>query len=271
MIWELVPQTARLIGLMWCRQCKKCRSQEEFELYIRKHPGWTAHYAVYPLLSRVFPLLHACHESRRVWIPRYHRVAARYAPFVALFPEEEGRTVSPTICMSDGGGDLIGQIRFDMPFVSYENDIFLGTPERESETRFVVREERRGNLPVMKSLPFDPLQGLDRSRIQRIALRANLRRSLRSTHLQALFDLNIDRLPALQSIFLVKNRPSSSPRYIHSFLDQPKQKVNYVAELRDVPAILLTARYPRPPTPTAPQGSHVSTHTAQWLFRSNVS
>ncbi|KAK3695682.1 hypothetical protein B0T22DRAFT_373514 [Podospora appendiculata] len=74
MVWNNVPQPTRVIGQLPCRHClSNERDGTMHDCAIARHADWRLRYIVQPRSLAIFPPLHACAESRRVWLPRYHR------------------------------------------------------------------------------------------------------------------------------------------------------------------------------------------------------
>ncbi|KAK0615309.1 hypothetical protein B0T17DRAFT_498521, partial [Bombardia bombarda] len=83
-IWELLPQPTRVIGQVACGQCcfiglreNECQATKPtLPMAIcakMHHPDWRLRVIVQPRTEAIFPPLHACSESRAVWLPRYYR------------------------------------------------------------------------------------------------------------------------------------------------------------------------------------------------------
>ncbi|KAL2171075.1 hypothetical protein VTG60DRAFT_3765 [Thermothelomyces hinnuleus] len=176
MVWERVPQPRRIIAQTVCSNChfpilggmsprippgldkrKRCIK--------RQHPDWRVRYIVQPRNQAIFPPLHACRESRRFWLRRYFR-PPRYLDLsdYGYVPDEYGQQVSSY------------KLRFDVPFISYEADVFtiLGLWRKQLDVD--VRYPRWGVDGFDRF--FDPFLGLDRSRIQNVAVRDDSERLL---------------------------------------------------------------------------------------------
>ena len=123
-------------------------------------------------------MLHACHESRAVWLRRYHRLP-RYVDLE----------------MKDGAvREPYHRIRFAVPFVSYERDVFAW-----------LTHERPGPAPRGGQYQFHPFMGLDCSRIRHAGLRAQCQWPW---FLSALWHtLNGRLLPSLQSLAMISLGP----------------------------------------------------------------
>ena len=152
-IWEHFPQPARVIGHLPCSECWSYypADGEETDQARRKcasvhHPDWRLRYIVQPREQAIFPPLHACQESRRVWLPRY------FCPPRYLTLQDYNLDI--TAIEED-------RLRFDVPFISYERDIFTVF---DSWTRANFTEEGTHHGPG-----FDPYLGLDRTKIQNVA------------------------------------------------------------------------------------------------------
>lgn len=103
-------------------------------------------YIVQPKRFAIFPPLHACHESRTLWLKHYDR-PPRYVN-LPVQPEEVGEDE-----------DAYRRVRFDVPFISYETDIFAWLISRGRGTPGYVAG-------------FEPFLGLDCSRIRHAGLLA---------------------------------------------------------------------------------------------------
>ncbi|KAJ9150834.1 hypothetical protein NKR23_g3393 [Pleurostoma richardsiae] len=169
MVWERVPQPKRIIGLVTCFDCSTSIGRRQITMKKKRtcinqnHPDWRVRYTVQPRDQAIFPPLHACRESRLVWLPHYFQ-PTRYVS-LADCGYREAR---------EGGQDAGGpsyDIRFDVPFINYEADIFA-----------MLYPLRQGDFDVAHSdwsWPslfgfLDPFVGLDRSLIRQVALSEDL-------------------------------------------------------------------------------------------------
>lgn len=157
-IWESVPQTPRILGMLACPKCTTIfhehRRRPEQVTAARamsacaqqRHPDWQLRWCVLATddaattTSAIFAPLHACRESRALWLPRYV-VPPRYLDLEAANDETNERH----------------RVRFDVPFVSYETDVF---------SVFGPEELLRRQIP-------DPLLGFDRERIEHLGVHEN--------------------------------------------------------------------------------------------------
>ena len=151
MIWERVPQPRRLVGQVACPNCYGSAPQRTLPASKRQacqalHGDWNLRFVALPRNQAVFPPLHACRESRAVWLRRYC-ATPRYI----------------TGNLLDGVEASAYSQRFDVPFVSYEADIF--TVFRPLDWIGLVPD-----VPDGPHAWFDPFIGLDRSRIRHVAV-----------------------------------------------------------------------------------------------------
>ena len=170
-IWDRVPQPQRMIGLAPCPDClgenaPRCR---------RSHPAWTHFYFVQPRDQAISPLLHACRESRALLLQRYDRPPREMAEHL---------------------------VRFKMPFIDYERDIFT------------VYEEHLPNQPR------DPFAGLDRSRIRHVGFS-----EIPREFIQSLMAMDGQRLTQLKTVSLVVCGPYPPAQKTpgHPLWVQPRQ------------------------------------------------
>ncbi|KAL2156429.1 hypothetical protein VTH82DRAFT_1174 [Thermothelomyces myriococcoides] len=173
MIWERVPQPRRIIAQTVCFDCFRtgaslARAAKIRDCITTRHPDWRIRYIVQPRNQAIFPPLHACRESRLVWLGRYFR-PPRYLDLrdYGYLPSRHG------LRLSSGA-----QVRFDVPFISYEADVFTVL---ESWTQADMDIGSLAHLPRSVFLRkfdgyFDPFLGLDRSRIRNVAVREGYER-----------------------------------------------------------------------------------------------
>ena len=162
-IWERVPRPERILALLPCAICwryalnrgRQVMPASAGECNTAKHPDWKLRWVVNSPREAVFPPLQACRESRAVWRRHYFQ-PDRY---------------------HDGD-----RLRFDVPFISYETDIFA-----------VVDEVRQCFEDGVK-----PFLGLDRERIERIAV---------AEHAWAveekMAEIQLQKLPQLKNITIL--------------------------------------------------------------------
>lgn len=106
LIWELVPRPTRIIGHL---PCSKCSSKDGIErCAATEYTDWRLQYIVLPRHQAIFPPLHACQESRSVWLPRYYQ-PLRY---LDLYEYDTNNVKIPGY-----------NLRFNVPFISYSTDI----------------------------------------------------------------------------------------------------------------------------------------------------
>jgi hypothetical protein len=153
MIWERVPQPRRLVGQVACPNCYCPASQRGLPASKRqacqaRHKDRNLRFVAQPRKQAVFPPLQACRESRAVWLRRY-RATPRYI----------------TGNLLDGVEASAYRQRFDVPFVSYEADIF--TIFRPLDW---IGLGHVPNVPDARNAWFDPFMGLDRSQIRHVAV-----------------------------------------------------------------------------------------------------
>ncbi|GAB1316073.1 2EXR domain-containing protein [Madurella fahalii] len=215
MIWERVPQPTRLIGQMPCSVCSGIfkdaltQNAERRLCADTRHPDWRLRYIVQSPNHAIFPPLHACRESRSVWLPRYFR-PPRYISLrdSGYEPDEDSRLPSYNL-------------RFDVPFISYEADVFtifhawaqadvdIGTPLRATIDRFD---------PV-----FGPFLGLDRSRIQQIGIGEGAERLV-----DAVIKLDLNSLPSLRKLFVLCFGPDPRPSHARLRLQMSVSEVQHL-------------------------------------------
>ncbi|KAK4247258.1 hypothetical protein C7999DRAFT_14694, partial [Corynascus novoguineensis] len=195
-----VPQPTRIIGQMPCSVCSGIFKDEHAQNVERRlcvdtrHPDWRLRYIVQSPNHAIFPPLHACRESRSVWLPRYFRPPRHIS--LRDFGYETDEDSPLRSC----------NLRFDVPFISYEADVFtifhawaqgdvgIGIPLRTAVDRFT---------PV-----FGPFLGLDRSRIQQIGIGED------AEHLvEAVIKLDLNSLPSLCKLFVLCFGPDSRPSH----------------------------------------------------------
>ncbi|KAL7920025.1 hypothetical protein ACQKWADRAFT_315131 [Trichoderma austrokoningii] len=185
-IWKLVPEPDRLIGWVPCSNCEdigkqrpSCREEEEAKPLARQqcmadnHADWLVKYVAHPRKNAIFAPLHACREARQVWMAKY-------------FQPPRNVTVNVS------GTDI--PVKFNVPFLNYEHDIFTMFGAWSSTSVFDVG----GPMEA----PVEPFIGLDRSRIQHGGYCENMDQFLPAS---TLFEVN--ELPALTKLSLITMGP----------------------------------------------------------------
>ncbi|PWY92138.1 hypothetical protein BO70DRAFT_424888 [Aspergillus heteromorphus CBS 117.55] len=160
MIWERVPQPTRIVGLL-ARFKRPYQGRGRPPIYPKMN------YIIHPRTEAIFPPLHACQESRTVWLRRYYQ------------PPRSTRIEVH---------DKSHTINFKTPFISYETDIFTifdGFNTYHENTRFPV------------------FSGLDTSRIEHIGIHNILNRA--GHHLVRMPPLH--ELPSLRKVSMLFIKP----------------------------------------------------------------
>ena len=179
--WEMVPQPERIIGQLPCSKCwkfifargirtptrNKCAQHEN-------HPDWSLRWVGNSQHQAIFPPLQACRESRAIWLPRFFA-----PPRYLQLPQEDHKSV-------ERGSECILSLRFDIPYVSYEADIFAV---------FDIGISYLG-------CDIDPLLGFDRKRIQRIGISENA-----WAMVDAIVAIEPQSLPSLRSLSILVSGP----------------------------------------------------------------
>ncbi|KAK3393923.1 hypothetical protein B0H63DRAFT_531847 [Podospora didyma] len=175
LIWEAVEQPTRLIGQLPFYRAKNGKWEACAEML----PGCSLRYVVQPRsAAAIFAPLHACHESRQVWLRRYHRLPGGVVPLLKFSILND----DPTTHCIPSGIDLC----LSVPFVNYDKDIFIIHDTWTAYERLVTHQ-------------FDPFQGLDCSRIQNVAVWCDSGYTLTDK----ILGLHVKRLPSLRSASLV--------------------------------------------------------------------
>ncbi|KAL7916376.1 hypothetical protein GGI35DRAFT_36822 [Trichoderma velutinum] len=185
-IWKRVPQPERIVGWIPCGKCRdicrrKSRSREEQDgkplarqrCMQTNHPNWLVKYVVHPRKDAIFAPLHVCREARELWRTQY------YTP-----PRQ--------IIVNELGIDI--PVQFNVPFISYEHDIFTMFGAWSSTTIF--------DMESPMEAPIEPFIGLDRARIEHGGYSEILDLFFPAS---TLFEVN--ELPALRRLSLVTMGP----------------------------------------------------------------
>jgi hypothetical protein len=142
------------------------------------HPDWSLRWVGNDQHQAIFPPLQACRESRAIWLPRYFA-----PPRYLKLPRENLGDV-------ERGSEGIAWLRFDIPYVSYEADIFAVFDIGMSCLGFDV----------------DPLLGFDRQRIRRIGISENA-----WSMVEAMTAIKPQSLPGLRSLSILVSGPDPDP------------------------------------------------------------
>ncbi|KAK5998784.1 hypothetical protein PT974_01167 [Cladobotryum mycophilum] len=215
LIWERVEQPVRIIGQVTCSNCwshllgrsytdperrpsmQRCKQE--------KHPDWDLKYIVHPRTNLIFPPLHACRESRAVWLPQY------WQPPRYLVPSD----------------DTGYKYAFSVPFISYEKDIFTVFDSWAATGTL----ETGGDEPWRPEV--DPFSNLDRSLIRHVGICENLERFWLS-----FLGTDFDTLPALESLSVICLGPiPKSEEYKHPgrlLQMTAAQSQNFECQIRDL-------------------------------------
>jgi 2EXR family len=218
LVWEHVPQPVRVVGYLPCSRCysslrghERSRQQTRRSCAVERHPDWRPRYIVQPREQAIFPPLQACRESRAIWFPRYFR-PPRYLNSQDFDPDDRGTDEY--------------NMRFDVPFISYEMDIF---------TVFDVwtRADIVDNV-VESAHDFPLFLGLDRKRIQHVAFC-----EVSERFLHAITGLGLPTLPNLRalSLLIAGPDPGLDDSQAYRWLEMPVVDIQYVeCELQDIPS-----------------------------------
>lgn len=215
-IWDRVAQPARIVGNVPCADCwtrirQPPSGQRSANCSKEKHPDWRLRYVVQPRDQVIFPPLHACKESRGVWLPRYYR-PPRYLDLPGYDPSHP---------VFKGY-----RLRFDVPFISYETDIFTVI---DSWTWADII----GGWEIIHRANFDPFIGLDRKRIQQAAFC-----EIGEGFLAAIIGLKLQTLPRLRSMSLLAMGPDPNTWVyeVSKFKEMPAVDIQELdCVLRDIP------------------------------------
>lgn len=196
MIWERVPQPARLIGQVPCSNCTKRfktieeRKRQRQTCIVTNHPDYRLRFILQPSKDTpaIFPPLHACRESRSVWLPRY------FQPPRYINLNEHGFEPDATAQHEDREEHQSSYaLRFDVPFISYETDTFAMF-DAWHQSQIDVNDAPI--IPDDQFLDFfDPFRGFEREKIQHVAMGES------AQHLaMGVVSLDIKSLPRLQRL-----------------------------------------------------------------------
>ncbi|AEO67309.1 107da21e-ab2f-4794-ae59-e7507bea528b [Thermothielavioides terrestris] len=202
-IWLAVPRPTRVIGLVMCTFCGDGVPPDQNCVNLN-HPDWHFRYVVQPRSEAVFPPLHACAESREVWLKHYHR-PPRYLDVPEYLQDPltgiTGRLERPY------------RIRFDV-------------------CRTVVDGGPGGGDRFWTCTPFDAFHGLDRTRIEHAGVHPV---PAQADFLDALLQLDVLSLPRLRALTLLT--PGPDPRRGTGWLSMNCRDLgrsSFECELRDV-------------------------------------
>ncbi|KAH0432483.1 hypothetical protein CcaCcLH18_06390 [Colletotrichum camelliae] len=262
LIWERVPQPKRLVGQVPCSTCSATfRSTEDRnakrEHCIRAtHPDWRLRFISQPVGHSVFPPLHACRESRRVWLPQYCRLPR----YVNLSNGDESHSRAEN-------GDRTQpsyHLRFDIPFISYETDIFT-IFDVWTRGQVDIAPNEPLNPDPLEHIAFDPFIGLDRKRIQHVALGESAEHLART-----IISLDFHSLPLLRGISVLSYGPAPQLSLAHLNVEmRPSDVQNHRCKIIDVPQELVQShkmfregRLRHPQFEPRPHMRHLSNHVA---------
>ena len=192
MIWEAVPRPQRIVAAVPPRRTWYINNlgRNNCEQLLGKwdgktKPPWALRYVVQPREATIFGPLHANQESRRVWASRYTRLEDR---------ETEAAY-----------GDRRGIVRFNVPFIDYETDIFTAVDVWIPYLYFRLQGELSALRNYSQGHSYsDSFPGLDRGKIKHIGV---CEQPLQE-HLMVLA-INIDRLPKLETMTFVSIGPDT--------------------------------------------------------------
>ncbi|EFY92727.1 hypothetical protein J3458_001866 [Metarhizium acridum] len=230
-VWDLVQPPRRIIGQVPCRECwsecfawrrgrdASCSRRRQCEQ--RNHPDWRVRYIVHPRRDAVFPLLHACRESRAVWLPRFHRPARHLVCETGVPSQDEGDPTTTT------------RVRFDVPFINYEADILTVFDDWAFSGALNTVDHR----PQTEQSELDPFAGLHRDRIRHAGFCESAEELW-----SGLLSLDARTLPRLQSLSLVRMGPLPPERSGLAVL--PALGEMYPALSQDMDCVVRDVLYP---------------------------
>lgn len=177
-IWTRVQPPQRLISILPCPRCWRHAEarhvvDEIEECTAASHPDFRLRWVCNSPSEAVFPLLHACKESRQIWETRYVR-PPRYVDL-------------------DSDGLSPSRLRFDVPFLNYERDVFCYI-EARSDYQISTRE---------------PLYGLDRRLVQHVAVPEYAWALTENVHV-----MSPQTLPSLRSVTILVYGPDPAPGHM---------------------------------------------------------
>lgn len=228
-IWELVKPPTRIIGQVPCCECwsecfkwvrgrdANCSPRRNCER--NNHPDWRLRYIVHPRKDAIFPLLHACREARAVWLPKYHQ-PKRYL-------------LCETGVRSPDEGDLTAPVKFDVPFVNYEMDIFTVFDDWAYTGALNTVDHR----PQTEQSEIDPFVGLHRSKIRHAGFCESAEELW-----SGLLSLDVRTLPKLESLSLLRMGPLPLERGDLAVL--PSLKEMYPAQSQKLDCVIQDVLYP---------------------------
>lgn len=192
MIWEAVPRPQRIVAAVPPRRTWYINNlgRNNCEQLLGKwdgktKPEWALRYVVQPREATIFAPLHVNREARKVWAPCFTRIENREAEAVY--------------------GDRQGIVRFDVPFIDYETDIFTAVDVWIPYLYFSLQ----GDLGPLRNYSqghsySDSFPSLDRAKIKHIGI---FEQPLQE-HLMVLA-IDINRLPKLESMTIVSLGPDT--------------------------------------------------------------
>ncbi|KAH8665481.1 hypothetical protein BGZ61DRAFT_484570 [Ilyonectria robusta] len=185
-VWESVPLPTRIVGLLpsadeWYYRFQRLPKP-------KRRPAYNFRYVVQPREQAVFPPLHASHEARGVWFPRFFQ-PRRYIRIQAFSRVDSDYLAYCTF-------------QFDTPFFNYDANIFT-VFEPWAPDVFVDESDRNPDPNGATRGYMDVFLGFDRRHICRVSLceipgDINL----------ALLSFEIDRLPRLQQLSFLTLGPT---------------------------------------------------------------
>ncbi|KAM7198421.1 hypothetical protein V8F20_006182 [Naviculisporaceae sp. PSN 640] len=188
MIWEFVPQPRRLVGPVF-------RHQDGSIRFVALPRDRRANNQTTVDAVAIFPPLHACRESRAVWLRRYERIPSRYLTGKLRYQDDD----FPSTVLNYS-------IRFDVPFVSYEADIFTVFRLLDYATLYVpIHQELlswEDDSPDVREF-VEPFMGLDRNRIRQVAIGED-HEAVGRTVAAALY---LPSLPCLEKLWVLSFAP----------------------------------------------------------------
>ncbi|RDW88392.1 hypothetical protein BP6252_00424 [Coleophoma cylindrospora] len=217
-IWESVPQPERIIEQLPCSHYRDAPQGLQNEIRgVRQRcaahgrADWHLRCVGNSKHDAIFPPLHACRQSRAVWLPRY------FSP-----PRYLDLPCDNTQQYVDSEGVKIHRLLFDVPFVSYEKDVFAVLDTLSSFLGFDV----------------DPFLGFDRQLIQNVAISENAWYVV-----QAMAAVKPQSLPRLQtvSVLVLGPEPGMSGSVASGWYEMAAADIQRVdCDVRDISDKLVT-------------------------------